>query len=325
MNRYKRIPLLFALALLILLSFGNTASANAGPPHSIEDGDADFLIPIKESDIAVLSEQLTYRFGEPVDNSLAADITASYEMHNTGGEAVAVQAAFVSNNPELPVTLVFGGEPAEVIRQERITWEEYQKETHYTSDTVMRDWDNLGAWKDFGVWAPTFREIMFYFSTGERSADFDPSGNYYLEVTLFEMQFEPGETVVLEASYTENCAFITDSQGYTTGMNPRYESFYFLEPAQYWKDFSNLSVTVTVPEGLRAEFSLEGFTETEGVHKAFFDTLPRQNLQILLHVPQSELTRPGSPWPFILVGAVVLPAAFITFIILRKRRRRCRR
>lgn len=318
MKRWKRALLLSALSLPVLLSFGLTASANAGPPHNLEDGDAEFLIPVKESDIAVLSEQLTYRFGEPLENTLSADITAIYEMHNTGGEDITVQAAFVSNNPEHPVTLTFGGKPAEILRRERITWEEYGKEPQYLSDPIARDWNNLGAWKDYGVWEPTFKEIMYYFSTGERSADFDPSGNYQLEVTLFEMRFAPGETVALEAAYTENCAFITDSSGYTTGQNPRFESFYFLEPAQYWKDFQDLSVTVTVPEGLRAEFSLEGFSETEGVHTAFFDTLPRQNLQILLHVIQ-----PYNPMSFVLGGAAVLLVIVVAVVvILRKRRRR---
>lgn len=322
MKRRNRIPLLSVLLLLLLLSGSVTASANAGPPHSIEDGDAEFLIPVKESDIAVLSENLSYRFGEPVENTLAADITASYEMHNTGSESATVQAAFVSNNPELPVSLVFGGEPVAVIRQERITWEEYEKEPRGISNPIARDWDNLGIWKHFGVWEPTFREIMFYFSTGERSADFDPSGNYHLEVTLFEMRFEPGETVTLAASYTENCAFITDSSGYKTGLDPRFESFYFLEPAQYWKDFKDLSVTVAVPEGLRAEFSLEGFTEAEGMHTAFFETLPQENLQILLYIPQPFVLHPDDLVPFVLVGLAVIAVLILTVMAIRRIRRK---
>jgi len=317
LTRCKRIPLLLVLLLLALLPFGFTVSANAGPPHSIVDGDAEFLIPVKESDIAVLSEKLTYRFGELAGNTLSADITASYEMHNTGTESVTVQAAFVSNNPQLPVTLVFDGKPVEVLRQERLTWREYEKKPQYISDPITRDWNNLGAWKDFGVWEPTFEEIMFYFSTGEHSADFDPSGNYYLEVTLFEMSFAPGGTTELQASYSENCAFITDSSGYKEGLNPRFESFYFLEPAQYWKDFKDLSVTVIVPEGLVAEFSLEGFSEDEGVHAAYFAALPQQNLQILLHVVQ-----PDSPMPFILGGAAVLLAVLTVLILLRRRRKK---
>ena len=65
-----------------------------------------------------------------------------------------------------------------------------------------------------GVWNPTFKEIIFYFSTGDISKSFDPSCNYVFEVTLFEISFALDEVCELEVSYTEKAAFITNNFGY---------------------------------------------------------------------------------------------------------------
>ncbi len=284
-QNHHRILALLLVLLLFPIAMTTGVSANAGPPHSLVDGDADFLLPIKHTDIEVVSESLDYQIAAPRGEEMQAEIAARYTMRNTASDQVTVLAAFVSNNPALTPEIAFRGQPVTILKTEKLDWESYPIEPGYKDNPVVRDWYNLSAWTQFGLWEPTFEEIMFYFSTGEISADFDPSGNYFLEVTLFEMTFAPGESCRLEVSYTEKAAYITDAKGYTRDLNPRFEFYYFLEPAQYWKDFRDLTVTVAAPPEVTLQMSLEGFTKENGVHSAHFNALPEQNLQILVHLP----------------------------------------
>ena len=111
-------------------------------------------------------------------------------MSNMLDAQVTVLAAFISNNPVLPLEMFFKDEPVEIIRTETIDWSQYvNRSSRFNRDTIMRDWFSLGYWIDFGIWQPTFEEIMFYLSTGDISEEFNSVGNYHLEATLFEDVF----------------------------------------------------------------------------------------------------------------------------------------
>lgn len=311
-----------------LLSNYITVYANGGPPQSLVDGDVEFLIPVKHTSVEIISEQLLYNLNDFVDETMLADITAIYEMSNTSGESVDVLIAFVTNNSTCPLEILFRGEPVEILKTETLDWNKYPIDRNYIdmSKRVSRDWGNYDNWKEFGVWEPTFKEIMFYFSTGDITESFDPSGNYALEVTLFDINFNPNEVCELAVSYTEKSAFITDNFNYYggSGHNPRFQFYYLLEPAQYWKDFRNLSITVEMPQKLKTEFSLDGFAfnEESNLYTAHFDNLPDKNLEILVY-KHDKIETPNriSSIGLFLIGGVVIffiIVLVIAIIIVRK-------
>lgn len=274
------IRILFAITILTLL-FSNSiiVYANAGPPHLVFDGDVEFLLPIKRSDVEIKSEQLLYKLNDFIDETMCADITAKYEMCNTSVESVDVLIAFVTNNMTCPLEILFRGESVKIIRKKELN----------SPQKISRDWSSFDDWKRFGVWEPTFKEIMFYFSTGKISDGFNSSWNYNLEVTLFKINFKPNEVCELVVSYTEQAAYIVDRgmyccfSGYSSDR--RFQFYYLLEPAQYWKDFKNLTITIVMPKKLKTKFSLDGFTfdKKNNAYTAHFDNLPDKNLEILVY------------------------------------------
>ena len=315
--------------LILILSSNITVYANGGPPHYVVDGDVEFLIPIKSSNIEIKSERLSYHLNDFTDKTMLADISAKYEMCNTSEENVDVLIAFVTNNSMRPLDVIFRDEPVEIIRTETLDWNKYpikpQPSYVHSPTGVLKKYSNLGHWKEFGVWEPTFKEIMFYFSTGIISEDFDPSFNYNLVVTLFEISFNPNEVCEMYVSYRERATFITDNFNYSggSGHNPRFQFYYLLEPAQYWKDFSNLSITVGLPTKLNTKFSLDGFTldEETNTYTAQFDKLPDKNLEILVY-KYNKIKKPNllSSFEVIIYGALIciILVPVIIFIVITK-------
>ena len=300
---------------MCVCSCNTFASANVGPPHRLEeDGDATFLIPIKRSDIEVVAETLAYVFDNPDGTELFGHVTADYKMHNNLDDEVTVLAAFVSNNPVIPLEILFKSEPVQILRTEKIDWGQYTFKPRYIGETIERDWNKIGYWTNYGIWQPTFEEIMFYFSTGGASDDFNPAGNYRLEVTLFEMTFEADEICDLSVSYTEKGAYFTDRSGYFRITNHRFEFYYFLEPAQYWAGFKDLTINISVNKKAAVEFSLDGFVNENGKYSAHFDTLPDRNLHILVYKMPYNYTR-------LIVSSAVLICLIILFAFLLRRRK----
>jgi len=126
-----------------------TVYANGGPSNTLVDGDVTFLLSTKVSDVESCSEQLIYKLNDFVDETMFADITARYEMHNTGAENVKGLVAFVSNNSTTPLEIFFKNEPAEIIRTETLDWKKYTMGKHYVDNSrqVARHWGNFNNWK----------------------------------------------------------------------------------------------------------------------------------------------------------------------------------
>jgi len=275
---YGRMTLAIIISVLFLPNlFAATVYANAGPPKSVEDGDAVFFLPVKHEFIEIVSEDLVYDIKVTGEEEAYADITATYEMRNTSQEDVSTLVAFVANNPSTKAQVRVDGESVQVLGSKTMPWNISGKEV-YVGDLLSRHWDNVGSWVEYGAWEPTFEEILRFASTGERTGD--TNAGYDLEISMFKLDFAAGSTHTLEVTYSEKAAVIKERKGYSY-VNPTAEFYYFLEPARYWKDFADLTVTVNVPAHIRIQTSLEGFQRKGNTYVAHFNELPPQNLRIL--------------------------------------------
>jgi hypothetical protein len=275
------------------LANGVTAFANGGPSYEFKkkDGDADFVIPVKHSDVEIISERLSYKLGDYINKSFGgevfAEVSAEYEMRNAGEESVSVLVAFVANNSVRPPEILFDGASVDIIRTESMDWENHGGFPRERQSMSPRFSDYEGEWADFETWEPAFNEIMFYFETDEilDAVHFNPYQNFRLDVTLFELNFEPGEIHLLNVSYIEKAAFLYDVYERYGIQNPRWEFFYLLQPAQYWKDFKDLTVTIEAPRDLNLKLTLDGFVydAANKTYTAHYDALPDKNLGILVY------------------------------------------
>ncbi len=290
------------ILIIFVLSNDITAYANGGGAH-IVNGDVTYLMPVKHSDIEITSEQLFYKLNDFTGETMFADVTAKYEMHNTSQESSGALVAFVSNNAVGSLEILFQGEPVEIIRSGA-----------FDSNRYPNSNDSKNHWGDFGVWESSYEEIMFVFGTGTISEDYDQFRFIAntIEVTLFEIDFEPNEVCELTVSYTEKATFVSDASYFLSpGTDPRFYFYYLLEPAQYWKDFRDLTITVEMPKGLKTEFSLDGFSlnKKSNTYSAHFESLPDKNLQIVVRASLSRY----------LFTVFALVALFIALIVLLKK------
>ncbi len=304
--------------IFLLICPASIALANAGPPMSLEDGDVSFLIPVKHDSIEIISESLIYDISMKEELS-TANITAIYEMRNTANNDVTTLLAFVANNPELGVSAWLDDLPIQALRRDIFPWN-ISGEGVYKGDLLARAWSNIGLWTSFGPWEPTFEEILRFARDGERTSD--ANSGYDLEMSLFELDFPADSTRTLKVEYTENGAIIKERKGYSY-KNPTVEFYYFLEPASYWKDFSNLTISINAPMNVDVETSLPGFEQTPGEQQlvANFEKLPIENLRILVTPKPSLLNDvivPATPW----VLLTILTAAGVLVAIRFRRRAR---
>lgn len=305
MRRF-RIAALICLVATLLNALAPTCYANAGPPHRVEDGDTTFLVPSKSDSIEVVSEDLSYDIKAPADRRVQAEIRATYRMANTTPDTVSTLVAFVANNPEHPVSVTFDGSPVTMQSSTTMQWNLSGKPA-YVEGLLKRQWSNVGSWTEFGLWEPTFEEILRVAGTGQRTGDINTG--YDLTLSVFEITLTPGVTHTLDVSYVETAAIITERKGFLYGYgNPKAEFYYFLEPAQYWKDFSDLTVTLRLPRGMSFETSLGDFAREGDSYVARFDKLPPKNLRIQVDLSTSRAPKMAA---VIGLGAVVILAVLI--------------
>lgn len=322
----KRIILTLAALLLVQGVFLLPASANGGPSPYVIDGDAVFLVPQKSETIDVLSETLTYdiellRKGESREGEKAlAQVSASYRLRSSIAQTV--QVAFVSNNSLRVPQVFFNGEAVPVLEAKKLAWQKPYDSDGGETRSFKREENWLSSWEAYGLWEPTFQEILHVIDKGTVAGTEAPT-DYELTLTRFVLTVPENEESTLLVTYTERAAVISERRetlfpGHI--WEDYYEFYYFLEPAQYWNSFSDLTVHIKVNGKLDSErTSLSGFVRgEEGDYSAHFDTLPDKNLRIVV---KETLAPAQLVPPLILLGAmlcVVIP------LLIRRRRKRKR-
>lgn len=300
---------IFIALLLMQGFFALPATANLSALYEVVGGDASFFIPRKSETVDVLSEVLTYDIELFAEEKRAeAQVSANYELRSSITQTLLV--AFVSNGRSHVPEVFLDGENLAILETRTIKWPEHVDR--------QNDWDaNLISWTEYGRWEPTFKRILFLMN-GEFNVDTNVETPYTLTVTLFELPLPENEPVRLLVSYTEQAARVKKLTGLSP-LRPYYEFYYFLEPAQYWNSFSDLTININCNGTLdRDETSLPGFERgADAKYTAHFDELPEKNLRIVVRAPVSlSQLAAFSGLVALLSGAAVLA------VVRRKRKRK---
>lgn len=93
--------------------------------------------------------------------------------------------------------------------------------------------------------------------------------------TEYEFTIGPGETAVNEVKA------VLAPEIFNYRKNPEYDYYYLLSPAQCWKEFGSLDVTINTPHKFY-KYEEEGYEKTETGYIKHFETLPEGELHFCL-------------------------------------------
>ena len=237
----KRMKMLLLLVLCGVLLESQTVYANMAAP---DDPDVGSSITFQKNDaLAVTAEVLDIEV-----HSSTADITATYTMENTTGEAVSTPVMFLSPNVE-------EGDTAVTADGEALSFTVEQYALWYGSEIQTKDWQYV-VLTEAGI------------EEGEQTVD----------AVFFSLDFTPGETQEVTVSYTYRLGGYPDYD-----FDAKYGKIdYYLAPAALWKDFQNLTINLYLDEGMPVvtRSSVEFEKVGSRTYQYVSDTLPEGNLEI---------------------------------------------
>lgn len=272
-----------ALILLLALLFSLTAHANMAAPASPDIGSA---ITFERNDaVSVLSEVLDLTVTGP-----QAQIVATYRMKNTTAEPVSVEPMFLSPQMESAgVRVTANG-----------------KDLPFTSKSYALNYSTTIATQD---WA------YVVLTDGQIAAPEDQT----VDTVSFRLDFGPEEAYDVTVSYL-----------YRLGGYPDYdfnakrgEILYYLAPAAMWRDFSDLTIRLTLDSDMPVIKSSSLPFEKTGArtYQYHSDTLPDKNLEIVIDENWwqnilSTLRSPYLPFTLLLLSPLLIIAAAVVAVIL---------
>ena len=237
----KRMKMLLLLVLCGVLLESQTVYANMAAP---DDPDVGSSITFQKNDaLAVTAEVLDIEV-----HGSTADITATYTMENTTGEAVSTPVMFLSPNVE-------EGDTAVTADGEALSFTVEQYALWYGSEIQTEDWQYV-VLTEAGI------------EEGEQTVD----------AVFFSLDFTPGETQEVTVSYTYRLGGYPDYD-----FDAKYGKIdYYLAPAALWKDFQNLTINLYLDEGMPVvtRSSVEFEKVGSRTYQYVSDTLPEGNLEI---------------------------------------------
>ncbi len=274
--------------LMIVLStlfFISTVPAfsNSGP-WRFEPAPGFNAIPVKSDSVEILSEELIYDIDEEKHD--LAEVTAIYTMKNVSHEDQKLLVAFPFVDGDLNC------------------WEE---DHHLKNITVTLDgniiekkikrihnlgFDSTDGMKGKGLYRKSDGKAMDDLSFEDILAEINQSANEQdyniendkenwdeiVELILFELTLQPDTEHKLVVSYVQEGGKDRHESNNAYEYN-KYMYYYFLEPASYWSDFSNLSITIHVPEDYNITNCTLDLKESEGnTYNGYFEKLPEDNL-----------------------------------------------
>lgn len=103
----------------------------------------------------------------------------------------------------------------------------------------------------------------------------------------YEVPFDGFEKKTVEVRYQT-----LGSMDRSKTVEPTYTYEYFLHPAKYWKEFHNLTITITpsstYPYVLDSNLQLD--RESDGVYRGNFETLPEEDFSFILYEKEAITT-----------------------------------
>jgi hypothetical protein len=256
---------------IVLLLLPSLASANAGPAY--EDAFPDInLIPVYNSHIKVTEENLVFDIATNPGsfNSVKADVVVNYLLKNTSDQEETLLLAFpfegTYSRVKSDIVIVFDG-----------------KEVNYDLfSSEVEDSLNEGKHQFFSDQGElTFAEMLSFVRL-EADEGLNSSESYKMKVILFELTFLPQTRHNLIVSYTTLPSLEREDALIPyiieTPWHPVF--VYYLEPAKYWADFENLTITIRTPANFPLrDISIPGIDLVEpGYYQGTFNSLPQSNL-----------------------------------------------
>jgi hypothetical protein len=303
----KNFGIVIMVTLLLLIP--SVVLANAGPTY--EDQFPDFnLIPVYNNQVKVTEENLVFDIVANPDSfyPVKANIVANYLFKNTSNQEETLLIAFpfesMYSSAKSDIKILFDGKEVE-----------YDLFNSEVEDHL--NWGNHQFFSDRGEL--TFAEML---SVVRQEADegFDHAGPYKMKVILFELTFLPVTTHNLIVSYTTLPSL---EMGYSKVpylvKDPWHPVFvYYLEPAKYWADFENLTITIKTMDNFPInDISIPGIDQVEpGYYVGTFDSLPQSNLVFSLINQDSvkRMERGESIWRIVWYSILFLFFLMIFFI-----------
>lgn len=288
----KKIGLFFAFAFVLVWGCPRIAYANMAAPKQSDVGSS---ISFEKNDaISVLSEVLDITVDGP-----QANVTATYKMKNTTKESISTPSMFLS-----PSIKDSGVKVMVNSKEVPFTVESYA--LNYNTEIGTDDW-------------------KYAVLTNDQMAAFKEEQT--VDAITFRMDFSPNEEYDVVVNYS-----------YRLGGYPEYDFDakngmieYYLAPAAMWKDFSGLTINLSLDEDMPVikRSNLDFKKVAARTYQYVSDTLPEGNLEIVIDENwyQNIFSTLRSPYllmtlvmfsPFLLIGAAIV--FLIIWIICKKRK-----
>jgi hypothetical protein len=265
-----------------------------------EDGGHIFPIPVYDDSIIVESEEIRFtnlRYSRP-DESIAIDLIISQLFHSS---------AKMSFDADITYHMLNTGDNAKSV------------------DIVFP----IHKIDELGVPQITANSVSIPYRVSDSETDLRPFGfeprNLSSEVYQpnpygvfsaieFSVDFEPRERVELNVKYLQNSGY--------DGMTKPF--FYYLQPAKYWKDFSNLDIYVELPGNYSLKSPLGFAKETKSflhertIYYMHSEKLPDSDLEFDVRWERPKVAT------LIAICAIIALLASITTKFVRRRKRTSR-
>lgn len=292
----KKVCVIFALVLILALSFPQVVYANMAAPKEADIGSA---ITFEKNDIiSVLSEILDIT----VEGS-QAKIVVTYKMKNAANESVTTKSMFLSPNiKNSDVKVTVNGLETDFQAKSYVINYSTQIKTDDWQYVVLTDGSISGYDKDKTV-----------------------------DTITFEMSFAPNEEFDVIVSYRYALGGYPDYDY----NNKEGIIYYYLAPATMWKDFSSLTINLHLDEDMpvvkSSNFKFKKVASR--TYQYVSDKLPDENLKIIIDENwwqnfKSSFKNPYWPYalmilaPFILLGILIILVIIFAINRLWKRKKK---
>ena len=290
MKKQIKIVLSFMLALLISINIIPTV-AYANSAMPIQNSQGTGIVFELNDEIAVKSEVLDI---EIIDEM--AKITAIYNMINLTDKEISVESMFIAPY---------------------FAEESYGFVVEIDDEKVDYESKIFGEYSEFEIDENNWQYVI-------ENSDIGSKYDNGIQTVKYNMNFEPNDEIEVMVSYD----YIMSQD--TASSDNMYKLLYYLTPANYWSDFTDLTINLTVDsdmpkiESSSVEFEKVGKNEYQ--YKA--DALPNDELEITVErrwygYVWSVLTD-GYLWDMIGVFILVLalPIGLIIDFVWQIRKRR---
>ncbi|MEG2002515.1 MAG: hypothetical protein RR107_05425 [Clostridia bacterium] len=277
----KKFLLIVVLLLTITMTFFPiVAYANMAAPK--DPGVASNITFEKNDSVAVKSEILNI-----VVKGSFTEITAEYHMKNTTDKDIAITSMFLSPNIENQKKVSVSANGVSL---------DYKKETYNVNyNTEIKEENG----KYIVVESDTMGALVDKVDTIE-----------------FVIPFKANEEVVVSVNYVSSLGGYPDNDFDAK----RGEIEYYLPIASYWKDFSDLTINLTLDEGLPVlqSSNLEFKKLEKNIYQYKSNELPKENLKIMIDqsIWQKFVSSFNSPYQKMVFTVLTIFACGLAIVII---------